>query len=124
MDYVEIKKQIVKGIEEARQAGITLVCNDWGDKQNKCACALGCLLLEKDILVSGDSDQNKERAAHLLGVSQEWVESFYYGFDNLNVGGAGVVEAYPDAYHLGKQLREESGPVTDFDYYMLNNQLG
>lgn len=107
-----LKEKIVSGIKYAKEKlGFTLVEEDWGSKEAKCACALGCVLLANDHgIASDDADQNETEAAHVLGVSTEWVGEFIRGFDNDSPG---EDEA---AWELGKEIRKEFNPINHTDY--------
>lgn len=100
-----VKEKILASIEKAQQMGYTLVCDDWGDDNRKCACALGCLLV-----VNGENpnDGTSEIAADLLEVSYDWASSFIDGFDDN-----GTVAGASDhiAWKLGSELRKELKPV-------------
>jgi hypothetical protein len=109
---VHLREKIVNGINYAKEKlGFTLVYEDWGSKQGRCACALGCMLLANDSSLTNDPEDNAVEAAQLLGVSEEWVNSFISGFDN----GDPILEDV-DAYNLGKQLCHELKPIRSDDF--------
>jgi len=111
----DLKDKIVSYIKRAQEDfGITLVTEGWGSKITKCACPLGCALLANDIDITDDPEQNGAEAADLLGVSEKWIESFIYGFDE----GLGHVEN-EEAYQLGLVIRMELNPTSHTDY--INN---
>src|SRR5512142_1746799 len=100
----QIKNKIVAGIKYATEkVGFKLIQGDWGNKEARCACALGCVLIANDHGICDDSDQNEFEAAHVLDVSQEWVQNFISGFDNELE--ANVTDE--KAFELGKEIRSE-----------------
>lgn len=107
-----LKDKIVSYIKRAQEDfGITLVTEDWGSKPTKCACPLGCVLLVNNIDVTDDAEQNGYEAADLLGVSENWIESFIYGFDADDVH-----PINQEAYQLGIDIRNEFNPTKHTNY--------
>ena len=116
MNNNNIKTRILEGINYAKEKlGFTLVHSSWGDKNNSCACALGCVLVHNDRHLDSDLvEDNEHEAAKTLGVSSVWVESFVSGFD---AGDKTDLAVYDDgAYELGKELRAELSPIENDDY--------
>jgi hypothetical protein len=113
-DLNKLKEKIVSGIKYAKEKlGFTLVEEDWGSKEAKCACALGCVLLANDHgIASDDAEQNEVEAAHVLGVSSEWIGEFIRGFDNESPEN----EEAEAVWELGKEIRNEFKPVNSTDY--------
>lgn len=105
MSNQSIKKDILASIQKAQQMGYTLICEDWGNNKNKCACAIGCVFVadgrEPDV---GDPLV----AATILDVSEGWVSSFIDGFDN---NGTAVVASDAQAWKIGNELRKELKPI-------------
>jgi len=99
-----IKDKIVNGIKVAtEQMNYTLVAEEWGSKDAKCACALGCMLVANNLhLETATVEDNEVLAADILGVDTMWIEDFITGFDD---GHAIRPIAYQDAYDLGAELR-------------------
>ena len=72
-------EDISKGIEYAKKnLGYTLVSEDWGNEEEKCTCALGCLLLSNNLKLGS---KNEDSAADLLKVNDKWITAFISGFD-------------------------------------------
>lgn len=116
MNNNNIKTRILEGINYAKEKlGFTLVHSAWGDKDKRCACALGCVLIHNDRHLDSDLvEDNEQEAARTLGVSHVWVESFVSGFDD---GDKSSLDTYdPTAYELGKELRAELAPVENDEY--------
>lgn len=82
MDTEKAVAKIVKSIEACqKEKGFVLISEDWGNNKKdnaKCACALGCLLLQNKKELGSDAPED---AKDLLGVSIFWVEAFMAGFD-------------------------------------------
>lgn len=111
---MNIKQKIVDCIKDATEnLGYKLVEGKWGNNDNKCACALGCVLATSNVnsgFISDDPEDNKEYAAKILNVSSEWVECFISGFDGDSESNIEI--SHRDAYDMGIQVREEfSGKV-------------
>ena len=43
---MDIEQTIRQSVEKAKQNGFTLVHQDWGSLSNKCACPMGCVILQ------------------------------------------------------------------------------
>lgn len=107
MNNPEIKIRILKDIETARAAGITLISEDYGSVHNKCMCALGCVVFSPT--KSASLSQLEEHIQEIFDVSYDWVISFTDGFDaNGTAKGASV----PEAWKLGKEIAKETAPMT------------
>jgi len=73
-------EDISKGIEYAKKnLGYTIISEDWGNEEEKCACALGCLLLSNNLKLGS---KNEDSAAELLKVNDMWITAFISGFDD------------------------------------------
>jgi hypothetical protein len=108
-----IKNKIVEGIQQAKEnLGITLIYEEWGSKQQKCACALGCVLLANNHGLCDDAEQNATEAAEILGVSESWIDNFIRGFD----GDSPDDDEPGEAWEIGNSLREETKPMNHTDY--------
>jgi hypothetical protein len=110
MNNNDIKSRIVSGINYAKEKlGFTLVHSAWGSKQEKCACALGCVLIANDRhLEDVCVEDNESEAASVLGVSTVWVESFINGFDDGEEHEVNTLDV--KARELGIELRKELSP--------------
>jgi hypothetical protein len=106
-----LKNQIVNSIKKAQGEGITLVFKDWGSRNTKCACALGCLIEEEPL----DFEEKCFIVADKLNVSVPWVESFCAGFDDEMIESVQII----DAYQLGLDIRKEFNPI-HHTYYLDN----
>ena len=108
-----IKQKILDGIQFAKnQLGITLVTEEWGSKETKCACALGCVLLANDVGLTDDAEQNAQGAAEALGVDESWIDNFIRGFD----GDSPDEDEDEEAWELGQAIRQTANPVNHTDY--------
>lgn len=115
---ISIKQQILDSINNAtNKLGWSLITEEWGNETLKCACALGCVLInenpsELDIF-SSETEENVAETAKILGVTELWVKSFIQGFDD-----GPVVEDFgcPDAYRMGKEIRDETISVPYYDF--------
>lgn len=103
-----IKQKIVDAIKFAKEHEYSLVYGSWGNSTDKCACPMGCVLLQKGYELKDDDEptDNICGAAELLGVSEGWVSNFISGFDN---------EIDPsisnkDSYKLGIEIRNQFNP--------------
>jgi len=112
MNIQEIKEKILNGIKYTTNAkGYTLVKSGWGSVEDKCACALSCLVLaeydEKDIdhcrkeIKGGDI---VKKAQQILQIDGSWISSFWHGFDGVG-GGCNA-----EANQLGRDLAKELNP--------------
>lgn len=108
MDTKKIQKKISDAIAKAQESGFTVICEDWGDSQQKCACPLGCLIVANGVTL-GRPGENFNKAAELLDQDQEWVDSFIAGYDKgfLTYGQEPVVEAL----EMGKLFRQVLEPL-------------
>lgn len=109
------KEKILDSVNRAREQGITLIADNWGSSERKCACPLGCLLLtSNENTLTSDAEDNAVDAAEILGVSEGWVAGFIYGFDGDSMPD---YESFPvEAYRLGQTLRLELKPEIYGDY--------
>lgn len=109
---MDIKKKILDSIKFTREElGFTLVSEEWGSANRKCACALGCVLLKDDPKDTVRIEANKERyikAAEILEVSEQWLDAFIEGFDN---SGSAVDSALPEAWDVGFAVAKASKPI-------------
>lgn len=107
-----IKQTILDSIKYVKdELGFTLISEDWGSVERKCACALGCVLVK-------DSPKDKNRldssagcaasAALLLNVEEKWVDAFIEGFDG---NGTSKESSVPDAWELGFEIAKETTPI-------------
>lgn len=113
---MDIEQTIRQSIEKAKQNGWTLVHQDWGHLDSKCACPMGCIILQADPtndILNGPSASIE--AAKLLHVSDAWVDSFTSGFDDEDLD-EGAADHIKVAWELGKKLHQEFNPMNYFDY--------
>lgn len=108
METQKILEKIRAGIETAKSRGYELVCEDWGDDKQKCACPLGCLIVANDVKI-GKPTENFSKAAELLGLDEHWIDSFIAGYDKgyLTYGDVAIQEAKD----MGAKLRAELDPL-------------
>jgi hypothetical protein len=109
----QIRYEIIKSIIHVKdELSFTLVTEDWGNSKSKCSCALGCVILTKDRIISPDAAKNMSVAAELLGVSLDWVCNFMCGFDKQRPDSDSNLEAY----ELGIELNNYFQPIKHDDY--------
>lgn len=122
-------EKIAEGIEYAKnELGFRLISEDWGSKQYKCACALGCLLVKNNIPL--DEENNETAARDLLEVDDGWVSAFISGFDDtpwdLNITLTTVekelmsqddIKELEAAYASGVELRKRFSPMKYDKFY-------
>lgn len=125
--------KISKAIEHAKkELGYSLVSEDWGNEKEKCACALGCLLVSNKVKLGS---MNEESVIELLDVSQHWVEAFISGFDEtpwklsirftteqLDAMDEKEVAAIELAYKDGLALKNKFKPVVYSDWTADKNE--
>lgn len=92
--------------------GFELVSGKWGDVDEKCGCALTCLLASMDKEVEpGDGGENcssnEEIAAELLKVDDKWITLFIAGFDDYD----GEIEKNADKEAVENTLTGEQYEV-------------
>ena len=118
METGKIQEKIRAGIEKAKSLGYELICEDWGDDNQKCACPLGCLIVANDVKI-GKPNENFNKAAELLGLDQEWVNSFIAGYDKgfLTYGDKPITEAK----EMGEWFRKELDPLR-YHVYLLKKE--
>ena len=109
----QIKEKILASIETAKQKGYTLVSEEFGDESSKCACALGCVAVANGFQIS----ENLKDVAGVLQVSDQWINSFIYGFDGI--GWASGAED-PDAWKMGQDIASETKPVSYQQFFRLH----
>jgi len=113
----DIKKKILNSIKYAREElGFTLVSEDWGNLEHKCACALGCVLVQDDPKNAdrlGSSTLAAASVALILDVSDKWVDSFMEGFDG-NGNADQTVE--PEAWEMGSAIAKETKPIVYYTW--------
>lgn len=108
MNNEEIKQKILDSIEYATNTlGFTLVQGNWGSSENKCACALGCVILKNglEILGEGLEEDNAIVAAELLGKPKCWIDDFINGFDSDEIG------TYHEGWKIGNEIKNITEPV-------------
>ena len=114
----DVKKKILDSITYTREKlGFTLVSEDWGSSNHKCACALGCVLLKdnpKDTVRIEDNKDRYDAITEILEVDEAWIDSFINGFD-----GNGTSKDSNDsvAWELGFAISEETKPIA---YHLWN----
>lgn len=102
----EIKNKIIADIKFAQDIlGITLISDEWGNKNTKCACALGCVLLVNHDAVYDDPEENGQAIASILDVSEDWVNNFLNGFDGKAIH---ISTRFQEAWKLGLEIRNET----------------
>lgn len=105
MSNQSIKKDILTSIKKAQEMGYTLICEDWGNDTNKCACAIGCLFVVEG---KNPNEGDPYQAANILDVSEDWIASFIDGFD---ANGIAIGASNPEAWKLGAEMRKELKPI-------------
>ena len=107
-----VKQTILDSIQYVREElGFTLISEDWGSLEHKCACALGCVLVKddpKDEARLGSASLACAKAANLLGVDENWVDSFIEGFDGNGSSKEAGVSA---AWDMGREVALETKPI-------------
>lgn len=113
-----IKQTIIDSIKwTTENLGFTLIKEDWGTANRKCTCAMGCVLLKNDpkdlVIIEDEKKDNTVKAAEILGVDEDWINSFIEGFDTSG----SVHEAkVPEAWELGAEVSKETSPITHGDW--------
>jgi len=116
---MSVKQKILDSIKYAREElGFTLISEDWGDVSAKCACALGCVLLQDDPKdgVQSKPKDNCSKAATLLGVNSKWIDCFIDGFD---ANGSALTAPNAEAWELGLEIAKETKPIS---FYSLDGE--
>lgn len=105
-----LKQKILDSIKFVRETlGYTLVSDEWGFHQNKCACGLGCVIAKDNPDNLGTSDAKMvEKIQELLGVDEPWVDSFIEGFDG---NGSSDQAKVPAAWDMGRDIAKETKPI-------------
>lgn len=104
----QIKETILNNIKTARENGITLITEDWGRSDKKCACALGCILINNNhVLSDEDSEHYNAIVQDYLNVWETWVDQFIRGYD-----GETPTDVDIDAYRLGQDICALTNPIT------------
>lgn len=105
---ISVREKILSSIKYVRDTiGYTLVFGEWGSSNSKCACAIGCVLLENDPKQIDFLDLHY-RASKILNVSELWIVSFINGFDGI---GNGRETAVPKAWKMGYSIATETKPI-------------
>jgi len=112
----DLKDKIISNIKYAQERGFTLISDDWGGESSKCACALGCVLIANEQMVSNDPEDNALTAAALLGTSEDWINNFLNGFDGKQIH---ISTRHQDAWKLGLEIRNETKPFS-YSEHMIN----
>ena len=108
------KHKILDSIETVINTwGWTLISEDWGNNDFRCACPLGCLLINeetkyKDVRLEVPMGHTL-KVAELLEVSTAWVNCFMDGFDG---DGTGDDAPEPEAWNIGQEIAKEFEPLT------------
>ena len=114
---MEIKQLILDSIKwTVNTLGWTLISDDWGNANDKCTCAMGCVLLKdnpQDVVIIEEERENASKVAELLGVSELWVDSFINGFDGNRTFESSKL---PEAWAMGAELAKETKPITHFNF--------
>lgn len=107
-----IKQKILDSISYARnELKYTLISDDWGSVERKCACALGCVLVKdspEDDSHLGSTSLACASTALLLGVDEKWIDSFIEGFDGNGTSKDSAVAA---AWDMGREIALETKPI-------------
>lgn len=107
-----LKQKILDSIKFAQEElKYTLVSDEWGAKEYKCACALGCVLAQNNpdnLALNGTDKLRITKAEELLSVSEEWIDSFIEGFDGNGVSDTAKV---PGAWEMGFAIAKETKPI-------------
>lgn len=106
MDKAQIKATILKAVKVAtEEKGFTLVRGAYYDviDNNKCACALGCVLIANDCKMY----DYMPKLTELLGVEWDWINSFIHAFD----GNSTSAPTPEEAKALGEELLAELKPI-------------
>lgn len=103
-----IKDIITNAIKYTTNAeNFTLVYGSFGSMIEKYADALGCVLIQNGKEIDEfDADLNTKTIMDILGVDEEWVNSFICGFDAFDFD-ASVQEAFD----MGQEIRNEFNPI-------------
>ena len=106
---MSVKKKILDSIKYVKEElGYTLVSEDWGSAKHKCACALGCVLIQKNKENELSTSESAKAAAELLEVDEAWVDAFINGFD---INGTATESPFPEAWEMGYQVAKETRPI-------------
>jgi hypothetical protein len=106
----KLKQKILDSIKHAREElKYTLVSDEWGHPEHKCACALGCVIAQDnpDNLCLTTSD-NFNMVQELLEVDESWIDSFIEGFDG---NGGSKDSKVPAAWDMGREIAVETKPI-------------
>lgn len=107
------KEEIVESIKIAQAKGFTIVANEWGDVETKCACALSCVMLVR----GHDLPQDVEDVENALSLDYDWITDFAEGFDEPNE------ETFSDAARLGQEIRREVGPAISKSKWVIDDEI-
>ena len=107
-----IKAKILENIRYAQEKmGYTLISDDWGNSEERCADAIACVIRVNDpddsVVIDG-TPEDVEAAATILGVSVDWVESFLDGYDR---NGSSKLASVPEAWTIGHEVSIECNPM-------------
>lgn len=105
-----IKQKILDSIKYVtEELKYTLVSDEWGLPAQKCACALGCVIAKDNEDNLGQTDViNYTKAKELLGVEEDWLDSFIEGFDG---NGTSDQTKVPGAWEMGREIAKETKPI-------------
>src|ERR1700679_3678427 len=102
---MSIRETILNSIKYVRETiGYTLISEEWGSSNSKCACAIGCVLIQNDPKQINFTDL-AARASKILNVSEIWVDSFIDGFDGI---GKAECASVPEAWNMGYSIATET----------------
>src|ERR1700722_8615979 len=79
-----IEEHILSAILFAKERGVQICSDDWGSLADECLCPLGCVIYINGKKVSDNAEDNTKLAAKILGVSEDWTNSFISGFDLID----------------------------------------
>lgn len=98
----QARMKLLAGVKVARDKGFTLVMGYWGNEagKHKCGNPLACLLAAND-----KSILRKDLLPEILGVNSEWLRSFSYGYDGVQ-----LKNPIEEAYNLGREFCEKFSP--------------
>ncbi len=117
---MKLKKKILDSIKYARdELDFTLISEEWGNAEHKCACAIACVLLKDNPKDTVRIEAEKERyiaAAEILGVDVGWIDCFIEGFDG---NGTAEQSANSEAWELGFEIAKETSPIV---YYLWDGE--
>ena len=110
----QLEEHILSAVLFANERGIEICDADWGGLDEGCLCPLGCIIYMNGKKVFDNEEENAKLAATILGVSEDWINSFIAGFDLID----GRYAILQEGWKIGQVVRKKVKPTKTWEEYL------